>query len=130
VSDPKDGDAERIAELAARIAKARGDEAPKSESADDAGIDAGGLRLALRVGTEMAAALVVSLLIGWALDRWLGTRPVLAIVFFFVGIGAGMLNVYRVINRLGLAAGYSKPPTTGENKTRMVETNKDGRDRD
>lgn len=116
MSDPEEKDTARLAALEARIARAQRDAAPEPASPGDAGIDAGALRNALRIGTEMVAALAVSLLIGWSLDRWLGTKPLLAIVFFFVGIGAGMLNVYRAINKLGLAAGYVRPDAAGENE--------------
>ena len=76
----------------------------------------------------MVASLVVSILIGWLLDRWLGTRPFLAIVFFFIGIAAGMLNVYRAMNKLGLAAGYVLPDAKRDEKSTMTEVKKNGRD--
>jgi ATP synthase protein I len=34
--------------------------------------------------------------IGWALDRWLGTRPILLAVFVLLGGAAGILNVWRI----------------------------------
>jgi F0F1-type ATP synthase assembly protein I len=40
------------------------------------------------------------------LDGWLGTRPWLTFLGFFVGIAAGILNVYRVMQ---LANKSSKP---------------------
>ncbi len=54
----------------------------------------------------MVAGLVVGTGIGWLLDQWLGTRPWLMVVFFFIGAAAGMLNVYRTVAGLGLAVGY------------------------
>jgi len=51
--------------------------------------------IALRVGIEMVSALVVAVAIGWALDRWLGTRPILLAVFVLLGGAAGILNVWR-----------------------------------
>jgi len=50
---------------------------------------------------------------GWLLDRWLGTKPWLMIVFFFLGAAAGIMNVYRAVNGLGLAAGYKRPDEEG-----------------
>ena len=38
--------------------------------------------------------------IGFGLDSWLGTGPWMKIIFLFVGIGAGFLNVYRDSRRL------------------------------
>ena len=50
---------------------------------------------AFRAGVELMAALVVGGGIGWLLDRWLGTLPLFLLVFFFLGAGAGLLNVIR-----------------------------------
>jgi ATP synthase protein I len=54
-----------------------------------------GLARAMRAGVEMVSALVVAIAIGWGLDRLLGTRPVLLILFVFLGVSAGVLNVIR-----------------------------------
>ena len=51
--------------------------------------------LALRVGTEMVSALIVGVGIGFFLDYWLETKPWFLVIFFFLGAGAGVLNVYR-----------------------------------
>ena len=61
---------------------------------------------AFRVGIELVSALVVGVGIGYLLDRWLGTAPWLLIVFFFIGAGAGMMNVYRTVSGMGYAVGY------------------------
>lgn len=50
---------------------------------------------AMRLGVELASGLVVGGLMGWGLDRWLGTKPWLMIVFFLLGAAAGMINVLR-----------------------------------
>jgi ATP synthase protein I len=97
-------------QLGERIAQARrkqqGPEATpkvtKSLSGDFVGV-------ASRVGVELVAALIVSVGFGWLLDRWLGTRPWFMVAFFFLGSAAGMWNVYRVVNGMGLAAGYKRP---------------------
>lgn len=68
-----------------------------------------GFGMAFRVGTEMVAALVVGVGIGLLLDRWLGTAPWFLVVFFFLGAGAGVLNVYRAASGLGMAPGYQRP---------------------
>ncbi len=39
-------------------------------------------------------------LLGWALDRWLGTTPLLLFVFFMLGAAAGVLNAYRHLRRM------------------------------
>jgi ATP synthase protein I len=50
----------------------------------------------LRVGVEMVSALVVSVGIGYVLDRWLGTRPIFLAIFVLLGGVAGILNVWRL----------------------------------
>ena len=53
--------------------------------------------IGLRVGTELVAALVVGLAIGWGLDRWLGTTPWLLAVFVLLGGAAGVANIWRLM---------------------------------
>ncbi len=47
------------------------------------------------VGIAFVLALLFGFLIGRALDGWLGTSPLFLIVFFFLGLAAGVLNVIR-----------------------------------
>ena len=67
-----------------------------------------GLGLGVRIAFDMLAALVVGVVIGLLLDAWLGTRPWMFILFFFLGSAAGMLNVYRTATGKGYAVGYKK----------------------
>jgi ATP synthase protein I len=54
-------------------------------------------RLSLQLGgPQLAVALVVGLVIGWTLDRWLGTKPWLLMLFVVLGVAAGVMNVVRV----------------------------------
>ncbi len=53
------------------------------------------LGIAFKMSTEMVAAVVVGTIIGFILDNWFGTKPWLILIFFFVGVIAGMLNVFR-----------------------------------
>ncbi|MFC0409724.1 AtpZ/AtpI family protein [Roseomonas elaeocarpi] len=81
-----------------RLRKARvqqGLEPPPGKG--DGGLPAGSWGLGLRIGTELVSALAVGLIIGLALDRWLGTSPWLLLVFFFAGGAAGVLNLYRLL---------------------------------
>jgi F0F1-type ATP synthase assembly protein I len=47
------------------------------------------------VGLSFVLAIVLGAGLGYWLDRVLGTSPVLFIVCFFLGLIAGVLNVYR-----------------------------------
>ena len=73
-----------------------------------------GLALAVRIGVDLLAALAVGVAIGWGLDEWLGTRPWLMVVFFFLGAAAGMLNVYRTMSGIGHGVGYK--PADGRSR--------------
>ncbi len=53
------------------------------------------------VGLSFVFALVIGFGGGRLLDRWLGTDPWLAFLGFFVGLAAGILNVYRVMQMAG-----------------------------
>ena len=53
------------------------------------------LGIAFKMSTEMVAAVVVGTIIGFILDNWFGTKPWLILIFFFVGVIAGILNVFR-----------------------------------
>lgn len=46
------------------------------------------------IGTHMVASTFVGLAIGFFLDKWLGTKPWLLLLFLFVGIVAGFKNMY------------------------------------
>jgi ATP synthase protein I len=73
--------------------------------------------IGFRIGVDVAAALAVGLGIGYMLDSWLGTRPWLLIVFFFLGAGAGIANVFRAVRGMGYQVGYrpsGAPPAVKE----------------
>jgi ATP synthase protein I len=62
--------------------------------------------IGFRIGVDVAAALAVGLGIGYLLDAWLGTKPWLLVVFFFLGAAAGVLNVFRAVKGMGYQVGY------------------------
>jgi ATP synthase protein I len=65
-----------------------------------------GLGMAFAVAAHMVAGLLVGCGVGYGLDRWLGTAPAMLITFFFLGVAAGGLNVYRTVRGYGMALGY------------------------
>ena len=73
-----------------------------------------GLSLALRIGVELVAALIVGVGIGLLLDNWLGTRPWFLLLFFILGSAAGILNVFRVMKGDGYAVGHRADDQRGE----------------
>lgn len=95
--DPKNSDRDRIDELGDRIKRARAPEPGNApNSPQDSKETARAVSQALRVSAELLSGLIVGTGMGWLLDRWLETTPWLMLVFFFLGAGAGILNVYRV----------------------------------
>ena len=55
---------------------------------------------ALKISTELVAAVIVGSTIGFLLDNWFDTKPLLIICFFFVGVIAGILNVFKSAKKM------------------------------
>lgn len=86
----------------ARLRDARtrqGLETPTAAPSPGAGSPGGAspMGVGLRVGVELVSALAVAVAIGWYLDKWLHTSPILLGVFVLLGGGAGIANVWRLM---------------------------------
>ena len=55
---------------------------------------------AFKLSTELVAAVLVGTIIGFILDNWFDTKPWLIIIFFFIGVVAGILNVIKSAKKL------------------------------
>ena len=66
---------------------------PKSEPKSSIG-------QAFKMSTELVSAVAVGTIIGFILDKWFGTKPWLILIFFFVGVVAGIMNVIRSAKKL------------------------------
>ena len=55
---------------------------------------------AFKLGTELVAAVVVGTIIGFILDNWFDTKPILIIIFFLFGAAAGIVNVFRAAKKM------------------------------
>ncbi|HVA15922.1 MAG TPA: AtpZ/AtpI family protein [Stellaceae bacterium] len=97
-----------LRDLGERLDKARAARPKSPERAADNTSTGNALALGWRVGIELVGAIVVAVFIGWAFDQWLGTRPWGMVVMFFLGVAAGMLNVYRTVTGLGRAVGFKQ----------------------
>ena len=51
------------------------------------------------VGLSFVLAIVLGAWFGRTLDAWLGTSPWLFMLGFFLGLAAGILNVYRTVSK-------------------------------
>ena len=104
-SDPGDPDDES-AKLRARLDRLKGElkgrgapprpSEPTSTPAPDASATGSAMSLGLRAGGEFVSAVILGLGIGWVLDRALHTNPAFLIVFFLIGVAAGIWNVIRL----------------------------------
>jgi ATP synthase protein I len=104
--DPLAGLGERIDR--ARAERVRGEPVVADRSTLQQGIGFG-----FRIGIELVVAIGVATGLGWAIDHWLGTRPWGMIVLFFLGVAAGMLNVYRAVAGISTPVGYRRPGEEG-----------------
>jgi len=64
------------------------------------GSNVASLGKALKISTELVAAVVVGTALGFILDNWLDTRPWLTISFFIMGVVAGILNVIKSAKKM------------------------------
>jgi ATP synthase protein I len=103
---PEDETPGPLGDLGARLRvareRARGG---KGTGGDESGARLSGAGLAFRVGVELISALIVGAGLGRLIDIWLGTGPWGLVVLFFFGAGAGILNVYRTVARMGTDTG-------------------------
>jgi len=120
--DPKRSSLKDL-EARLRAARSQNDEnAGRGSGKGSKGNPQGGFGFALRIGTDLVAALVVGVGFGVLLDYWLETKPWFLIVFFLLGAAAGFLNIFRLVRGYGLAAGYrnddgdDKGPGTGNGR--------------
>ena len=59
-----------------------------------------GIGVAFKMSTELVSAVAVGTIIGFILDNWFGTKPWLILIFFFVGVIAGIMNVVKSAKRM------------------------------
>ncbi|MBV1705340.1 MAG: AtpZ/AtpI family protein [Hyphomicrobiales bacterium] len=50
--------------------------------------------------SELVAGAVVGAGLGWSFDRLFGTKPILLIAFFLLGLAAGVTNLVRATNKM------------------------------
>src|SRR5262245_32416065 len=98
-----------LARLGERIDKARAQHVRTQPTVGDRSALQQGIGFGFRIGIELVVAIGVATALGWAIDHWLGTRPWGIIVLFFLGVAAGMLNVYRAVIGVRAPVGYRRP---------------------
>lgn len=94
--DPLPEDA-RLNSLDERLRRAKSGEAIRAGSGKDKGED--DYRLGNRVLAELIGGMAGGALIGWVLDRFLGTSPWLLLALLFLGTIAAFRNIIRISNK-------------------------------
>ena len=56
--------------------------------------------IAFKMSAELISAVAVGTIIGFILDNWFGTKPWLILIFFFIGVFAGISNVIRSAKKM------------------------------
>ena len=94
--DPLSEDA-RLTSLDERLKRAKTEEAIRTGEGRDEGQES--YRLGNRVLAELIGGMVGGALIGWVLDRLLGTSPGFLLGLLFLGIVAAFRNIIRISSR-------------------------------
>jgi ATP synthase protein I len=83
--------------LAAAQGKAGLDQAKSNAAPNSAAAGHNAINLAMRLGVELVAAMVIAVVIGWGLDKVFHTKPWLMIAMVPVGMAAGLRNLIRAV---------------------------------
>jgi len=51
------------------------------------------------IGLLLPSSIIVGLVFGYFLDRWLGTAPWLLLVFTVLGVVSGLLSLFRALKK-------------------------------
>ncbi len=135
-SDPENRDDD--AALRARLNRLSGElkrrptphpaDAPKQAAKPDGAGSA--MSLGLRAGSEFVSAVIVGLGIGWVLDRALGTNPAFLIVFFLIGVAAGVWNVIRLTSPKAASSNRNSPLSRPDSPDKDVRRSASRAERD
>ncbi|WP_213982147.1 AtpZ/AtpI family protein [Sphingomonas sp. dw_22] len=87
----------RLNSLDERLRQAKSDEAIRNGGGTDKG--QADYNLGNRVLAELVGGMAGGALIGWVLDRFLGTSPWLLLALLFLGIIAAFRNIIRISNQ-------------------------------
>lgn len=94
--DPPSAEDARLTSLQERLQAAS--EAERVRTATKQAKPGKGYSQGNRVLAELIAGPAVGALVGWVLDRWLGSAPWLLLVMLFLGIAVAFRNIVRISN--------------------------------
>lgn len=104
-------DAERLKDLEDRIAALKEKDAPKHHSEEHYSQ----ANMAWRMVLEMVSGLALGIAIGMGLDALFGTKPVLMVIFMFLGLAAGVQTMLRTAKELQIN-GAEAPQSEGDGR--------------
>tara|TARA_B100001996_G_C18557581_1_gene553332 strand:- start:485 stop:781 length:297 start_codon:yes stop_codon:yes gene_type:complete len=87
-----------LKEIATRLKIAKNN--VRNQKEKNQGTNAASLGKALKISTELVASVFVGTIIGFLLDSWFDTKPLLTVSFFFMGVAAGILNVFKSAKKM------------------------------
>jgi len=95
---------QRLSELGKRLDGVEAGRAKAPQPIAEVQSNKSGL-IAMQMALDLVIAPAAGAGIGWGLDRVLGTRPVLLVVFLCFGIAAGILNLMRTYRQIMAESG-------------------------
>lgn len=93
----------RLKELGGKLGESKAQADKEAEAEEDRRLQRQGMSYGIRMASELVAAVAVGGLIGYGLDHWVfggRTWPWMFLTFFFLGVAAGAMNVWRAFKRL------------------------------
>ena len=93
-----------LSELGARIDAARGKRGDEAVPQGQLKAERGMLGSAWRISVELLTGPLVGGLVGWWVDKWLGTKPVFLVVLLLLGAAAGLSGTIRAARQMNAAA--------------------------
>ncbi|HKG77598.1 MAG TPA: AtpZ/AtpI family protein [Beijerinckiaceae bacterium] len=100
----------RLKSLEGKLDQKRPPVSDRGERPERSSSEPSAMGRAFRMSAEFVAGVVAGGILGWLIDRGLGTRPWGLIVFLMLGFGAGIYNVMR-------ASGFTGPPSGRDGRT-------------
>ena len=86
----------RLEALKAELGDAKARDEAEHQGKSGSSSNASALGAGMRAASELVAGILVGTGLGFLLDRFLGTKPWLLIIFMMLGMAAGFRNIYRL----------------------------------
>ncbi|HTH16796.1 MAG TPA: AtpZ/AtpI family protein [Magnetospirillum sp.] len=107
-----------LEDIESRLRQARGAEDEAKGAGPDRSVASSGIGLGFRISIEFVAGVAVGVAIGYGLDRWLGTAPIMMVLFLLLGGAAGVLNAYRAAKGLDESVGLGESQRRRSGRTK------------